>query len=803
MRTLLSRPAARLIQFLLALTILTSFASCQTGTSGKKKPGRKVKQYIRDAEAVTKDTIKVKFRLYLDKTLEPKANWSVTPGLTVVSVKNVKRGTRRTATYLVKVSPPMEIKIVGSKSYRIKVGDLRDRSINTGTLSKKLEDDYFGKFKSEKPLGMTHVGNSLQFRVFVPRATNVHIVFFDKKDLEKPYKEIPMKADKDMVWEAKVPNKRAYYFKLYGYRIFATENAYEMFNHKVFVADPYSKATAQKNKYPMKNRTVILPPRYTTGYRWKTRKKWTGIKTRDAIIYEVHVRDMTMHPTSGVSKKLRGTYLGFIKKLPYLKKIGINTVELLPIHDIGNTEPPFLQKAKDPNGTAIMNTWNCFAYNHWGYMNSSYFAPESMYATGYTKDPDKWNGVDGRQLLEFKQLVDACHANGIAVVIDVVYNHVSQYDENPFKWIDYKYYFREKSKSGCGNDFKTERPMARRAILDSLKYYMTECRVDGFRFDLAGLIDHQTRIAIKKECSKINPNVMIIAEPWGGEYCPTRVSSIGWASWNDRIRNGIKGGDSNASGSGGSFIYGKASGDSIKKFVTGTLKKNGGLFYKTEHAINYLAAHDNHALGDHVRITTGRVGVKEKIKKSEIDTLAKLNAKEMKIHKLAALVLYTCQGGLMILEGQEWAQAKVTHPPEQTYPKYGDTHPWTLDHNSYEKDNETNWLNFKHMKLNIDLVNYYAGMAKLRTTYKAFRWADEADISWLSTSNGNALGWQIKKGGTFIVLANGNSSVAAGFTLPAGNWKVLVNDDKAGVKTLKTVSGTVSVPPTSGMVLKL
>ena len=782
------------VSALIAMLITSLFilAACESGTSGSQRPRRRAKQFIREARVIDQNTISVSFRLWLSKGFQNPAQWKLSSGLKVVSVKNKLFGNRPSVTYIAKVSPPMKM----GTNYKLQVGTLTPIFIDPDKLMDKLY--------SNKKMGMTEQGNALIFRVFVPRANKVKLCLFKKNNLETPYKEVEMKKDSDAVWEVKLNGKRSYYKQLYGYRIFGPEIKGNHFNSKVVIADPYSKATAQKNDFPQKSRTVILPPDYTTRYRWRS-KKWTNLKTRDAIIYEVHVRDLTMHPTSRIPDRLKGTYLGFVKKLNHIKgTAGMNAVELLPVHDVGNTEPPYRKSVKMANGSMINNTWNPYSWNHWGYMNSSYFAVESMYATGYTKKKGAWNGVDGRQLKEFKQLVDACHARGISVILDVVYNHVSQYDYNPFKFIDYKYYFRKNAKSGCGNDFKTERPMARKMIIDSLKYFVKECHVDGFRFDLAAMIDHKTIVEIKKQLPKIHPNVILIAEPWGGgSYNPQKLSSAGWASWNDRFRNVVKGNDCNANGGGGSFIYGKSSGSSLKPVVMGTLKKNGGLFDKIKHAINYLASHDNHSLGDHVRIDSGRIGAHDIIPEKDVDKLAQLNEREKKIHKLAAMILYTSQGGVMVLAGQEWAQAKVVHPPKPAVSQWasGKAKPWTLDHDSYEKDNETNWLNYKHMRMNMDLVNYYMGLSMIRRQYEAFRWANESDISWINSSdNYKAIGWKIRKRGQFIVLVNGDKNNAATFKLPPGNWRVLADGKTASASGTK--SGQISIPATSGMILK-
>jgi pullulanase/glycogen debranching enzyme len=206
--------------------------------------------------------------------------------------------------------------------------------------------------------------------------------------------------------------------------------------------------------------------------------------------------------------------------------------------------------------------------------------------------------------------------------MDVVYNHLSEYELGNLKEIDRDYYFRLDKRgnyiaeSGCGNDLKTERPMMRRLIVESILYWMKEYHVDGFRFDLGKLIDWETIEEITHEAKKINPNVIFVCEPWGGGYDPTGFSLRGWGSWNDQIRNGVKG-ENPVNGLG--WIFGKwydnNSSERIKSYVNGTLVRDSlGLFQKKEHSVNYLSSHDGYTLGDFIRIGTGKIGENEVIK---------------------------------------------------------------------------------------------------------------------------------------------------------------------------------------------
>ncbi|MDZ7342429.1 MAG: alpha-amylase family glycosyl hydrolase, partial [candidate division KSB1 bacterium] len=313
------------------------------------------------------------------------------------------------------------------------------------------------RFYSSKPLGATMAAGNTIFRLFAPNATGVTLVTFATHD-SPTGKEFPMQKDPDGVWEYSLPGEQ--YGLYYGYRIHGRNDRASMFDPKVIVADPYARAVVTRNDYQHAARSLIV----SDAYDWEG-DTWMNTPIQDLIIYEMHVRDMTIHPSAGVEHA--GTYLGLcetgrIGGLDYLLDLGINAVELLPCQEFANIEPPY-----NDSSAAKINSWNPYARNHWGYMTSYFFAPESYYATDGNLAPGGYCGIQGRQVTEFKDMVKALHRKGIAVIMDVVYNHVSDYDLNPFKYIDKKYYFRLDSVgrflsySGCGNDFMTERPMVR------------------------------------------------------------------------------------------------------------------------------------------------------------------------------------------------------------------------------------------------------------------------------------------------------------------------------------------------------
>jgi pullulanase/glycogen debranching enzyme len=663
---------------------------------------------------------------------------------------------------------------------------------------------------SNKPLGCIVENGKTTFRVFAPRATEIKLVLFDKADNETG-KEFTMKRDPDGVWEH--TEQGELYGKFYGYKANGAPGKNEMWNPNIVVADPYSKAVATKNTYRHQAKTLILDTRYDwEGDTWVIPQHHSEL-----IIYEAHVRDLTAHASSEVEKK--GTYLGLAEKgktggLDYLKSLGINAIELLPIHKFGTIEIPYRDNSVLREGYPI-NTWNPYARNHWGYMTSYFFTPETYYATDGTLDPNKMNGTDGRAVREFKDMVKALHKENIAVILDVVYNHVSQYDYNCFKYLDKFYYFRTDSAgnflslSGCGNDFKTERPMARRLIVESIKYWMTEYHIDGFRFDLAAMIDFETAKAIYQEAKKINPNVILIAEAWGGgEYEPHLFSDIGWASWNDQIRNGVKGQNPD---NGLGFIFGKFQDNhnvrSLRSFVTGTLREDGGLFLQKEHSINYLESHDNHTLGDFIRL--GLHEVKHDTVITDLDKHAQLSPKQLALNKLAALFLFTAQGPVMIHEGQEFARSKViaeTDAPDKNIGR--------IDHNSYEKDNATNYINYAHAKLNSELVDYYKGLIALRKANPIFSSAPKSAVKFIDAKDTLVVAFKLdkeeynkvaekKSDHSFLVVMNGHTRKSVDFLLPEGEWRVIANDKGVSpFQPLGIIKNRVSIPASSGLILK-
>jgi pullulanase/glycogen debranching enzyme len=517
----------------------------------------------------------------------------------------------------------------------------------------------------------------------------------------------------------------------------------------------------------------------------------------------MHIRDMSVHPTSGADQP--GTYLGLTEKnkrggIDYIKNLGVNTVELLPAQEFGNIEIPYKKTFR-----GRYNSWNPYEKNHWGYMTAAFFAPESYYSEAVPEiEWNKWYGTSAKPLNDFKEMVKTFHKEGIGVIMDVVYNHLSEYEWGNLKEIDMEYYFRLDGKgnfiahSGTGNDLRTERPMLRRLILESILHWVKEYHVDGFRFDLGKLIDWETLELVIREVKKINPDAVFICEPWGGGYDPYGFSVREWASWNDQIRNGIKG-ENPFTGTGWIFghWYGNNNLDRIKSYVNGTLVRDRyGLFQKPEHSVNYLESHDGYTLGDFIRIGSKEMHPHQVIK--DVEKHIKLTPLQLKLNKLAALYLFTCRGIVMIHSGQEFARSKLI-PYNENNP---DTAAGTIDHNSYNKDDETNHINYYHPEINKDLLDYYKGLINLRNNYDAIRRAEYDDVTFLNTVE-LALGYHINyKEEEFIILLNADPYKDQAFFLPEGEWDILVNETAAGIKILGKALHKINLKPSTGMVLK-
>jgi len=652
--------------------------------------------------------------------------------------------------------------------------------------------------KKSLQFGVTLSNGTTSFCFYCPNAESVRCVVYDSYDSIKGI-EHPMTLDEGGAWMLTIHGNLE--GKWYGYRVHFTDanRPDSPYINEVF-ADPYSKHVTVKNNYRQEARTYI----FKDDFDWEDTSHQFPDDIRDLIIYETHIKDLTAHPDTrpeGV-----GCYQFFVNKdqiggISYLKKLGINCVEFLPLQKFPPIEPPYGVRTDE----GFHNTWNRYGENYWGYMTSFFFAPESSYASDLS---NQYSGKSIAAVREFKEVVKTLHKEGITVLMDVVYNHTSLFDMNPLTHLMPEIYLRKDDKgnfynrSGTGNEFKSEEPIARQLIIDSLLYWMDEYKVDGFRFDLAALLDKKTWDAIKDQIHEKYPKAILIAEPWGGYYSPDHFSKHDWASWNDRIRNSLKGSDPMHDKG---FIFSnwqhETRRERLENVMKGTLiEREGGLYQTSEHSVNYLESHDGYSLGDFIRI-----GLDPELQDQVIedrDRLVKLNPEQLKIAKFAALALFTAQGITMIHAGQEFARAKIVAKTTSGDPDQG-----KIDHNTYEKNNTSNWLNFNDLSLNKELYDYYKDLITIRKEAPALRKSDPMDICFDYYGDPLLLCFFISGKSTndnydYYVILNGNSTNTNEQILPGGAWEVLVNDAIASPQTIDVISGTSSIPPKSGLFLR-
>ena len=650
------------------------------------------------------------------------------------------------------------------------------------------------------PLGLTTDEQKSVFRLFAPKATAVKVIIYDAYEAKEGL-SFPLEMDEEGIWQTIIQD--TFYDHWYAYKLEGPEDDPFFTQTDYPIADPFSRHVTSTNHYLQFPKTKITRPET---FNWEEDSFLPPTDPRDLIIYETHIKDMVAHPSSrtfvnGIYNDFKEAEVGGIQ---HLKDLGVNAVEFLPLQKFGYFEPPFDKETDE----GIKNTWNPYSRNYWGYMTSFFFAPETIYASDAKLEPGKIVGASNNAEYELKSLVKALHNEKISVIMDVVYNHASHYDLNPLKYTAKDHYFRLDEKgnflndSWTGNDIDTTKKYARKLIVESVKHWMREYHIDGFRFDLAGILDWQTVDLIREEALKINPDVILIAEPWGGDYKPAGFSDHGWASWNDKIRNGFKGYHPIENKG---FIFGETDPNlsrfAIENLIRGTLESGEyGLFNHSGHSVNYIESHDGYTLGDHIRIALDH----EKINRVFEDktALTRLSPEELKIAKFAALSLFVSQGITMIHAGQEWARSKVIQDPKGVDPKKGQ-----LDRDSYNKDDATNWLNFNEIDVNKDLFQYYKGLIDLRLSSSALRKSNPDEINFKVYKDPLHITFSIngKSSGDmydYFVSLNANKDQAHEIILPDGYWEVVVNPEKAGSNTIKSVEKSMQVPPTSGFVLR-
>jgi isoamylase len=443
------------------------------------------------------------------------------------------------------------------------------------------------------PLGATISGSGANFCLYSRSSTGVDLLFFDREDDARPSRLIPIDPLKNRAyhyWHVCVPGVQV--GQIYGYRVtgpFEPASGLRFDSRKVLL-DPYGRAVvvprnysreaakSEKDNAAVAMKSVVVNLRT---YDWQGDLPLSKPSSQ-TIIYEMHVRGFTHHPGSEIPERKRGTFAGLIEKIPYLQQLGITAVELLPVFQFDAQDaPPGL-------------------VNYWGYAPVSFFAPHQAYSS--RKDP--LGPMD-----EFRDMVKALHRAGIEVILDVVYNHTAESgNDGPtlsFRGLDNStYYMLEQDRSryanysGCGNTLNTNHPIVRRMILDSLRYWVEEMHVDGFRFDLASILARDVSghvllnppVLLDIESEPSLAGTKLIAEAWDAAGLYQVGSFIGdsWKEWNGKFRDDIR-----------SFFRGEnGSVTRMADRLVGSPQLYGHKKREAEQSINFVTCHDGFTLND-------------------------------------------------------------------------------------------------------------------------------------------------------------------------------------------------------------
>lgn len=558
------------------------------------------------------------------------------------------------------------------------------------------------------PFGATIVPNGVQFSVFSFHAQSCTLVLF-KSGENEPFTEIPFPSEYrvgavfSMVVEGLNPDEFEY-----GYRLTGPDQpeAGHRFNPDAIVLDPYATSITGRGVWKQRNeQDTVFKHRgriSTPSFDWGSDQP-LATPMEDLVIYEANVRTFTAHPSSGVSSP--GTYAGMIEKIPYLKALGINCIELMPVFDFDEFDN---SKTNEETGELLVNTW--------GYSTVGFFAPKASFAA---------SGPDGGEVNELKALIKALHENGMEVMLDVVFNHTAEGNENgptlSFRGIDNKtfyiltpegYYY---NFTGTGNTFNSNHPAVTQFIIDSLRYWTTEYHIDGFRFDLASALTRAENgmpladppLMKLLAHDPVLANVKLIAEPWDadGLYHVGSFPAYGrWAEWNGKYRDALR-----------KYLKGEAG---LVEEVIQRIQGSPDLYPERGPiaSVNFITAHDGFTLYDLVSYNEKHNEANlEDNKDGHNDNESwnsgaegptddpAVNALRRRQMKNAITMLLVSQGVPMFLMGDEIARTQQGN------------------NNVYRQDNELSWFDWTQVEPNGDQLRYFQKMIEFRRKHPALR----------------------------------------------------------------------------------
>lgn len=625
-------------------------------------------------------------------------------------------------------------------------------------------------------LGAVYTPKMTRFKVWAPEAEAVKLNLYKEGEGDNLIERCTMKKSRNGIFtfERQGDCNGIYY-------------TYTVVNHgdEQEAVDPYTKAAGVNGRRGM---VINLEKTNPQGFELDEYRNPEHIT--DAIIYEGSVRDFTMDESSGVFHN--GKFLGLTEAnttnhfgeataLDYISDLGITHVQILPAFDFETVDEKN-QKAQ---------------YN-WGYDPDNYNVPEGSYAV---------NPYDGAvRIQEMKQMVLALHSRGIGVIMDVVFNHTYRRDDSNLQKIVPGYYYRSDETgytngSGCGNEVASDRPMVQKLIIDSLIYWAKEYHIDGFRFDLMGVLDIDTMNVIAERLKEIRPDIYLYGEGWNGgpsslaeekrAFKASAKKMPGIGMFNDDIRDTIKGSvfydDHLGFVNGGTHLE-----NALRYGITGAVAHPqvdydayGSKPWAKEpgQSINYVSCHDNYTLWDKLSVSCPEAS----------------EEKKKAMNRLCAAIVFTSQGVPFIQAGEEFLRSKPL-PEKKGFAE-----------NSYNMPDAVNSIKWDNIHEYPDMIAYYKGLMALRKAHPVFRMQSEAEMTqnlcFLSDTPENVVAYLLKGKGAddtpenILVIFNGNDEEIL-YNLPEGKWKILVDDKTAGADGKKIISAKTDVEPLSALVLE-
>ena len=555
---------------------------------------------------------------------------------------------------------------ISKRPFKISIGN----NSTHANISANIIDKVITSIDNTIPLGCTLNNSVATFKTFAPLSIKAELLLFKKSnELSEPDETLLMDNTNDGCWIIEDIDVTSY--KYYKYRLTNTSSSYEVSDIHSFAASGDSVAS---QIIDINTDSKVIPAGWG-----EYRNPWAGTSYTEAVIYEMHIRDWAKAfspDNEGKFREITAELSNSGKFATHLKDLGITHVQILPMFD-------YAEKNSDTN------------YN-WGYNPYHYNVPEGRYVD-YGTDKD---GTDA--VLQLREMIQAFHDNGIAVIMDVVYNHTSGNGNNSlYDMTIPNYFYRQdenganKNGSGCGNEVATDRTMVRKYIINSLKHWMKDYHINGFRFDLMGLHETSTMKEFYNELVKIDPNVMVYGEPWASsgallskkdiDKCSDSTDVNGVACFNDDIRDAIKGSVFDAKGKG--HVQGNFNDKKINIGLLGSIDATDGFTKKIGRSLNYVECHDNHTLFD--RLALSNFGKVSGLSTSNISVISEQN-------KLTAAYIFLAQGTPFINGGQEFMRTKKG------------------DHNSYQSNDTINGIDLSFKDTYSDVYNVYKGLIALR-----------------------------------------------------------------------------------------